>query len=562
MPTTDLVGVARLLGVAADELRVYLGRNSAAPTPRRAAALARALYCCALSWLVRRINVVLKPIGARGTAGSAARPLSIDLVEFAGYERRGGSGGASGGESRRAPGAVLGLSSAAAAAACEPLQRFEQLCINYADERMHSFATERTFARPQRLYEREGVELGLPRSVARLRGGLRCADLFCRTSDAGDSASDGDGDGDDSILRVSILRILSVQSSAARAEAAAAGATPLPTARLAALSASLVDALAAAIPADDARRVFWQPGQVARRGDAAGCATFYVAHTADAVKTHALSRHSALTRYAVADFVQADAAVDSAAAAVLIGTSSYPWLTAACASAADAGITTPRSVALVGALDALFGRLERLERVRFVRCLRSNKQALRSTLDARELARQLPSLALPMQRQMAEHSFPSQMSIDAFQEWCRPLHPAEARTTPAAILLALRDSLDIAPSAMRHRVRVGASLVCMKASVRRGASLSIRATRRRAVLSLSLSLSLVIFPTVDSYSFTFCLGIVPTILHLKFKSQVAELVRAVTDGADAWSPAPMDDESEDGDGNGGFIYRYILCESY
>ena len=440
-PSAELAGIASLLSVSAGALQTCLGRSAAAPTRRRTAALATTLYRAALAWLVRRINAVLKPIGAREGGGT----LAVDLIELAGYERRAGGG--------------------RPVDAREQHQRYEQLCTNYAAERMQAFVRERSFERPRRLYRSEGIELGFSKSAA-LWGGLNCASLFSPLAQE-DGASSTDGAA--ARASSSLLGLLRSRSETARAEAAAldASAAILPDARINALSTSLVESMEKEIPRDAELRIFWQPGPLVRspsRGDAAAIGTFYVAHATDSVKSHDLARHSAMTRYSVSDFVRADAAVDTPGAVALLATSTLPWLRNASAISPDTLNPAPFCARLIGELDTLFTRLNALHRVRFVRCLRSNATALRSTLDPRELSRQLASLELPLQRLMVDKAFPAQMTWDEFVEWCRPLHPADALASPQAMLLLLRDHFAIAPSAMRHHVRVGRTLVCMKPS--------------------------------------------------------------------------------------------------
>lgn len=102
-------------------------------------ALARALYELTFLWVVRAINRGLgggngggglaDGAAAPGGGQGASEPPFIGLLDIFGFEDFGGSNG------------------------------FEQLCINFANERLQQFLIERVFKAEARLYHEEGVPL-------------------------------------------------------------------------------------------------------------------------------------------------------------------------------------------------------------------------------------------------------------------------------------------------------------------------------------------------------------------------------------------------------------------
>lgn len=85
--------------------------------------LCRSLYSRLFTWLVNRINVALKPRGAR------VRGRNFGILDFCGFEN------------------------------VSPINHFEQLCINYSEERLHQHFTKTVMRQQMELYSREGLEI-------------------------------------------------------------------------------------------------------------------------------------------------------------------------------------------------------------------------------------------------------------------------------------------------------------------------------------------------------------------------------------------------------------------
>lgn len=103
-----------------DSVAVDVSANSA---NQLKGTLCRSLYSRLFTWLVNRINVALKPRGSR------VRGRSFGILDFCGFEN--GS----------------------------PLNHFEQLCINYSDERLHQHFINTVMRQQMELYAREGLEI-------------------------------------------------------------------------------------------------------------------------------------------------------------------------------------------------------------------------------------------------------------------------------------------------------------------------------------------------------------------------------------------------------------------
>lgn len=108
---------------------------------RQRALLCRTLYGRLFAWLVHRINKALKaPVRLRATQRQRGKRLGV--LDLCGFETTAASGRGGGG----------GGGSAAVAS-------FEQLCINYADERLHQHYVRTVIRHQTELYAREGLEL-------------------------------------------------------------------------------------------------------------------------------------------------------------------------------------------------------------------------------------------------------------------------------------------------------------------------------------------------------------------------------------------------------------------
>ena len=91
-------------------------------------ALARTLYARVFAWVVAKINLNFKEQN-KSAATASNDVLKIGILDIFGFEKFRKNG-------------------------------FEQLCINYCNEKLHKFFNEKVFEAELNLYKAEGIEIG------------------------------------------------------------------------------------------------------------------------------------------------------------------------------------------------------------------------------------------------------------------------------------------------------------------------------------------------------------------------------------------------------------------
>ena len=92
-------------------------------------ALAKTLYERVFKWVVAKINLNFKKKNEYKAAAGSNNVLKIGILDIFGFEKFRRNG-------------------------------FEQLCINYCNEKLHNFFNEKVFEAEHKLYETEGIQIG------------------------------------------------------------------------------------------------------------------------------------------------------------------------------------------------------------------------------------------------------------------------------------------------------------------------------------------------------------------------------------------------------------------